>query len=187
MEQATSAALTTAERNKMAATYGAILGVIYMVLSTVGFMGVSNIAMSWIVQGLWLVSMLILIGIFLKMIRKANGGYLEFREAFGSAFVMLLIAVLINQVYVVTYVRVIDPDVMTKMKDATMRWMEQMKTPDETIDATMERFDKQIADSKTFSVSSALFNYFGSLLFFSLLSLIPCSIVKKPRPIFDNA
>lgn len=187
MENTASASLTTAARNKMAATYGAILGVVFMVLSTVGFMGVSNIAMSWIVQGLSLVSMLVLIGIFLKIIRKANGGYLEFREAFGSAFVMLLVALLISQVYNVVYVRFIDPDVMMKMKDATLRWMEQMKSPDETIDATMERFDKQIADSKTFSVSGALFTYFGGLLFFSLLSLIPCAIVKKQRPIFDNA
>lgn len=187
MEQATSATLTTAARNKMAATYGAILGVVLMVLSTIGFMGVSNIAMSWIVQGTSLVGVLVLIGIFLKTIRKANGGYLEFREAFGSAFVMLLVALLMSQAYNVIYVRFIDPDVMMKMKDATLRWMEQMKSPDETIDATMERFDKQIADSKTFDVTGALFSYFGPLLFFSLLSLIPCAIVKKPRPIFDNA
>lgn len=187
MDNAASAPLATGARNKMAATYGAILGVVYVVFTTVAYMMVANMITFYVITALSFVVSLVLVGIFVKAIRKANGGYLEFREAFGSAFVMILVAMLISHIYNLLYMHVIDPDVVVKMKDSTLRMMENMKSPDEALDQTAAGFDKQIEKAKNIEFGSAVLQYLGSVLVSSLFAIIPCAIVKKPRPIFDNA
>lgn len=187
MEHIANAPLTTAVRNKMAATYGVIMGIVYMVLTTVSYMSVANMMVMWMLSASSLVVSLVLIGIFGKMIRKANGGYLEFREAFGAAFVMVLVAMFFSSVYNIVYLQFIDPDMMVKMKESTLRMMENMKSSDEQLDATAINFDKRIEDAKKIEIGSALLQYFGGVLVTCLLGIIPCAIIKKPRPIFDNA
>lgn len=187
MDNAASAPLTTGARNKMAATYGAILGVVYVVFTTLAYMMIANMITFYVITALSFVVSIVLIGVFIKLIRKANGGYLEFREAFGSAFVMVLIALFISNVYNLLYMYAIDPDVVVKMKESTLRMMENMKTPDEALDQTAEQFDKQIEKAKKIEVGAAVLQYFGSVLVASLFAIIPCAIVKKARPIFDNA
>jgi len=187
MDNAASAPLTTGARNKMAATYGAILGVVYVVFTTVAYMMIANMITFYIITALSFIVALVLIGFFLKSIRKANGGYLEFKEAFGAAFVMVLVSMFISHIYNLLYMHVIDPDVMVRMKESTLRMMENMKSPDEALDQTAERFDQQIEKAKKIEIGSGVLQYLGSVLVACLFAIIPCAIVKKARPIFDNA
>ena len=179
--------LSVKARNKIAATYGLMLGIVFVILTTVSYMLMSNMMMFYVTSVFSLIIATVLIGIFVKMVRKANGGYLEFREAFGAAFVMLLVACLISYLYNILYIHVIDPDMMMKMKESSLRMMEGMNVPDEALDKAAADFDKRIEDSKNFNIGSALMGYFGPVLLYGIFALIPCAIVKKPRPVFDHA
>ncbi len=89
-------------------------------------------------------------------------------------------------VYDFVYMFVIDPDFLNKMKAATIQFME--KSPnisDDKLDETARNFDKQIVQSKAFSLGNNLKNFFGGLVLDCLFGLIVCAIIKKPRPIFE--
>jgi len=181
----TTEGLSTGARNKMALMYGAILGLIYVIMCTVSNMMINNMITFYVVKVVSYIIYMVLVGIFARMIRKANGGYIEFREVFGAAFIMLAVAGVMTFIYNYVYMYVIDPDFMNKMKDATLRMMENMKAPDESLDKTAQSFDKQIAEAKKFKPLQTILSLLGSIVLDCLFGLIPCAIVKKPRPIFE--
>ena len=107
--------ITTAERNKMAATYGLLLGIIYVIMTTGVNMMVGNFIGFYAMKFIVFVLYFVLLGVFAARIRKANGGYIEFKEIFGTVIVMILIAALINYLYNFIFLKYIDPAFMDKM------------------------------------------------------------------------
>ena len=166
----------------MALTNGLLLGLIYVILVTV-----SNLMVG---KGMFLFNTLkfagyiiyfVALGFMAAHIRKANGGYIEFRELFGAIFIILAIAWLIGYLYTFLYMYVIDPNYMDKIKESTVGFMERNKVPEEAIEKTMKDFD----DSKKFNLGKSLMGYFGWLILDCLFGLVVCAIVKKKRPMFE--
>jgi hypothetical protein len=180
-----TATLSTGARNKMAVTYGAILGLIYIVLTTVNYLTVANFILFYVMKLLSYVLFIVIVGIFARMIRNANGGFIEFKEVFGSIFLMVLVAGFMTYLYNYIYMYVIDPDLMVKMKDASLQFMEKSKATDEQLDKTASDFDKQIADAKKLNIGKSLLYFLGSVVLDCLFGLIPAAIVKKQRPMFE--
>ncbi len=179
-----TATLTTAARNKMAMMNGLLLGVIYVVLTTGVNLAVNNMMMYYLLKTLGYVAYIVLAGIFAKNIRKANGGYIEFREVFGAIFIMLLVAGTITYLYNHLYMYVIDPEFMNKIKASSLRMMEKApNVTDEMLDDAAAKFDKQIADAK--NIGKNFLYFLGGIMMDCLFGLIACAIVKKPRPIFE--
>ena len=83
--------LTLAARNQMAAKFGALVGALYLILFTVVNMLVGNYIVYMLMKLMVYIIYLVIIGVLLSQVKKANGGYLEFREAFGAAFMIILI------------------------------------------------------------------------------------------------
>jgi hypothetical protein len=181
-----TAPLTTAARNKMALINGLILGLIYIIISTGVNLSVNNMIMYYALKTVSYIVYMILLGLFAKNIRKANGGYIEFREVFGAVFVMLLIAGSMIYLYYYLYMFVIDPEFMDKMKAATLQFMESSpNVSDDKLNETAETFDKQIAESKSLNIGKSLLSFLGIIVLDCLFGLIVCAIVKKPKPLFE--
>lgn len=177
--------ITTAERNKMAATYGLLLGLIYMVLTTLTYMSSGSLMGFYGFTALAFVLYFVTMGIFCGRIRKADGGYIEFKDVFAAIIIMVFISCLISFVYNVIYMKYIDPAFMDKMKNTTIQFMEKNKVPDDQIEEAVRKFDKQAAEAKSFSIGTMLLTYFEMVVFCCLFGLIVAAIVKKKRPIFE--
>ena len=178
--------ITAAERNKMALMYGLITGIIYLVITTAVNILVGSMITFYAAKFVGFVLYFVIIGIFAARIRKANGGYIEFRELFGAIFIMLLIAGLMSYLYNYLYIEVIDPQFMNKIRTATVHFMENMKTPEDKIDDALRKFDEKVAESKTFHFGAALLTFLEALVVDCLFGLIVCLIVKKSKPVFNN-
>ena len=176
--------LTIPTRNKMAMKFGLITGIIYIVLFSVTNLLMGNIMMYNVMRCIVYVIYMVLIGVFVSQIKKADGGYLEFKDAFGAAFVILLTAGILYFIYAYIYFQFIDPHYLEKMKTSVVTYMELHKVPDEAIDKTVKSFDEQIIDAKNFHIGKTLLGFFGFLVMDSLFAMIVCLIVKKQKPMF---
>ncbi len=178
--------ITTAERNKMAMMYGLLLALIYLVITAAVNIVISNMILFYSLKTAGFFLYFIIIGIFAARIRKANGGYIEFKDIFGAVFIILVIAGLISFIFNYIYMLYIDPHYMDKIRQSTITFMEKFKTPGDKMDEALKKFDEQVAESKTFHFGRNLMNYLQGLLFDCLFGLIVCAIVKKKRPMFTT-
>ena len=178
--------LTSAERNKMAATYGLLLGIIYLILNTWTYMSTGSMMAFYGVTALAFVLYFVTMGILAGRIRKANGGYIEFKDVFGAIIIMIFISCLISYVYNLVYMKYIDPAFMDKIKNTTIQFMEKNKVPDDQIEDAVRKFDKQAAEAKGSGIGKMILSYFEMVVFCCLFGLIVAAIVKKKPPMFDN-
>jgi hypothetical protein len=178
--------LTTAARNKMALMNGLILGVIHVVISTAVNMTVDNAIMFNVLKMVAYINYMVILFILARNIRKANGGYIEFREVFGASFVMLLVAGTITYLYSYLYMFMIIPDFADRIKNASIKLLESnTKLSDEIIDEKIREIEKQMKEANELGIGKLLLNYLSTLLMDCVFGLIVCAIVKKPRPLFD--
>jgi hypothetical protein len=166
----------------MAVNYGLLTGLIYLVITSAANLTVANMIMFYVVKLIGYILYFVIIGIFAARIRKANGGYIEFKEIFGAVFIMILIVATISYAYSFLYMFVIDPHFMEKIKAASLNFMENVKAPEAKIDETAKKFDTQMEESKHFSFKTNVLTLFGAYLLDSLFGLIVCAIVKRSRP-----
>lgn len=178
--------ITSAQKNKMAMTYGLLIGIIYIVITSAVNLTVSNMINFYLTKFVGYVAYFIIIGYYATRIKKANGGYIEFREVFGAVFIMIIIAGFMSYLYNYLYMYVIDPHYMEKIKTAVVHFMEKMKAPDEKIDETVRKFDSQMEEAKHFSFKNNILAIVGFIIMDSLFGLIVSAIVKKSRPLFNN-
>lgn len=178
--------LTNSQRNKLALNYGLLLAAINIVLSTVSYMLVNNFIVFGASGFVTYVLYIVLLGFFAARIRKANGGYLEFKEAFGAIFVMLAVGGVVIYIYNDLYTHVFVPDFSEKLKATTLTYWEKKNIPDEQMDKITATLDKAVADNKQFSIGKMSLGMLTSILRDCLFGLIPAAIVKRNRPLFDN-
>lgn len=177
--------ITTAEKNKMAALYGLILGIIYLVLYSACNILVGKFIAFYLAKFVGYVLFFIIMGVFATRIKKSNGGYIEFREIFGAIFIMILISELIYVVYNFIYYKYIDPQFMDKMKVAYMTFMENFKIPDDKLEDANKSMDKAMAEVKTFNLLNNLKSYLSIIIMDSLFGMLVCLAVRKSRPVLD--
>ena len=178
--------ITASEKNKIAMTYGLLLGIIYLVITSAVNILIGNMILFYTVKFAGYLLYFVILGVLAARIKKANGGFIEFRELFGAIFIMLLIAGLLSYIYSYLYISVIDTHYMEKIRTSTIHFMEKMNTPPDKMDDAIRKFDIKVAESKTFNLGTNLLNFFEALIVDCLFGLIVCAIVKKPRPVFNN-
>jgi len=174
--------ITSAEKNKMAAINGLLVGIIYIVITSAVNLMVNDMIYFYLLKFVGYMLYFVIIGYFASQIKKANGGFIEFREIFGAIFIMVLIASTIAYVYTYIYMYYIDPHYMEKIKAATIHFMEKMNTPADKIDETSRKFDDQLAESKKFGLGKNLLTLLGAFVVDSLFGLIVAAIVRRKRP-----
>ncbi len=178
--------ITAAQRNKMALKYGLLVSVIYILVSSVVNIFIANLIVFYVSKFIGYMLFFVIIGYFAASIRKANGGYIEFREVFGAIFIMILTASTISYLYNYIYILYIDTHYMEKLKSASIHYMEKMNMPESKLDETAQKFDEQIEEAKHFNLKRNILTLSGAYLLDSLFGLIVAAIVKKQKPIFDS-
>ena len=177
--------MAVADRNKMALMYGALLGVIHVVVSTGANMAVDNMI---ILNSAKFAAYLVYMGILAFLaskIRKANGGYIEFRDLFGAIFVMLLVAGLITYIYNYVYTTIIIPDFTERLTNASLKLLEDSKLADDVVEEKVQQLKEQMKSAQDMGFSRQVLNFLSTIVVDCLFGLIVCAIVKKPKPLFD--
>ncbi len=118
-------------------------------------------------------------------LRKLHGGYLPFKEAFVSTFLIIVIAGAISLLYNILVFTVFSPEMADALHqdviDRTAGMMEGFGADDTLIDQT-------IADLETnnpYSIGNLMVGYGYSLILGLVLALIIGAIVKKKQPEFE--
>ena len=174
--------LSTGARNKTGAIYGLILGLIYIILCSITNMTMAaDVTLFGIMSVVNYLLYFIIVGFMAKMIRKANGGYIEFKELFGTVFVMLLVAGVMSYIFNYVYMNYIDPHFTEKIIEGTRLKVEQMNLPDDKVDEMLANIDKESAGAKSFSVLSLA----GLIVRDCDFGLIVSAIMKKSKPVFE--
>ena len=172
--------LSAQQRNTKAALYGVVAGVLYAIITTIALKQVDNLDQSRIIKAAGTILLFVVIGLCTVQIRKANGGYLSFKNAFSAIFIMILIATTLNFVANYIYIQYIDTNYAMHLKNATIAWLQKVKP--EEVTKTSADFDRQIAESKKFSLGNNLMNLSMTILYNCLPGLLVGFIVKRNRP-----
>ncbi len=172
------------ERNILAAKYGLLTGLIFIVITSAITITVSKFLLF---MGLGLLAFILyffIIGIFAKRIRKATGGYFDFKEAFGVIFIMISISVTMAYIYDSLYMFVIDPGYIDKIKNSTLTFLEGFNPPQATYDKVVKQMEDSTADARKFAPGQSVLMLLRSIITHTIVGLLVCLIVKKKKPDF---
>ncbi len=154
-------------RNSM--NYGAILGLILILLSVIGY--ILNMQESSVLGVLNYVVMAILVFIGSKNLRdKHLGGYIKYGRALGSSFLIGLFGGILLSFYIYVFMKYIDPSILEQMKILTEQKLIDKGIPESQIDMSM----------KMISPGMIAFGTIFSFSFWSfLLALIIAFFIRK--------
>lgn len=165
---------------------GLVLGAIQVVMLFVSYiMGIDFMMQNW-----WIIfqTYLIPIGLvvyFVLEFRKLRGGYATFKESFSVAFGILAAAGFILTFFSILLYNFIDVDFAIMYKEASIEKFYQMMqgfgVPEAEIDENILILEEQ----DTFSVTSLARDYFFSLPFLIMGSLIIAAFIKRNKPEFE--
>ncbi len=159
--------------SRLALKWGAILGLVLMLYSSLGY--TANLMTNSAFGSLPLI--LIIAGLVLAMreFRTLNGGFMTFGEGVGLGALTTAVSGLLSNLYSVFYTNVIDPGLMGRVMDQTRDQMEEQgKMTDEQIDQTMEMM--KMFQSPGLQI---IVGVLGSIIFGTLLSLVIAAIMRR--------
>ncbi len=137
----------------------------------VSFWSLGVLVLTFFVHGFWVVGSL----------KKAQGGYATFKEAFSVFFLANAIGLLISTLMTVLIFIVIDPELQVTVKELTINttteFMQNMGANTEQIDEAI----KGIQEQDNYSVGAQIKGYFTTLVVFSIFGLLISLILKKKR------
>ena len=167
----------------IATNYGLYLGIALALLSVIAY-AVNLDLYTKIWFGLCLLGMIIVFGIISVVnTKKANDGFLSFKNAFTSYFITILIGLVISTVVSIIIFNFIDPEAAAELQekviDSQLARLEAYNVPVEVIDETMEKMESQ---GNMFSIGNALQSLVFQIIGFSVVGLIVAAVMKKNNP-----
>ena len=162
--------------------FGLILGIILALQKTYEYL----VDISLSINGWWMivsVFILVALGIFaISSAKKGLGGYITFKDAFSTYFLVIVVGLLILNLTSMLIYNVIDPGAQEEFTqiviDKVTDRMDNLNDPQETIDAAIAK----IQEHDGFSFMSSIKDYFSALAIFSVLGLLLAAIMKKKNP-----
>ena len=166
-------------------TYGIISAVLVIFLTILLYLG----GVKWFMNPVSFLSFLIpivcavLAGLAHK---KANGGYLEFKDGLKTVFTVFTINILLSTAFVYVLFNFIDvPFRQAIAQEAavyTEKMMEGLKVPQDQIDKAVA----ETLNGNGYTLKNQLLGVaMGSIIWF-LISLIIAAIIKKKKPLFED-
>jgi len=169
----------------IAVTCGLIAGLVLILLTTILYLGGVD---SFLGYGGWL-GYLILIGAAVVapvMEKKAQNGFLEFREALKGAFLVFVIALALQSLFTWILMNFIDTGFRSALEkailDKTEKFMQGLKIDQDTIDKTLD----QQRGKNQYALPKILMGLCVTYVVFFLISLLIAAIVKKKKPEFHD-
>jgi hypothetical protein len=156
--------------------WGAILGFVGIIYNVILYMLDQNLNQTLSYLGI-LITIVVLIIAIRSFRDNVRGGILPFGPAFSFGFVVILVSGVIGIIYGYILWTVIDPDIITKMKDLQMERLMERGLPEEAIDQAMEISGKFMTPPML-----TIIGLLTSLFFGTIVALIVAAIFKKEEP-----
>ena len=173
-------------KQNLGITYGAISGLVSVVLTLVFYLGGVKWFTNPIAYAAFAIPIIFAVVAGLKQ-KKMNGGYLEFKEALKVVFTTFVIAALIGTVFNYVLFNIIDVPFREALTQeiamTSQKFMQRFNVPQEEIDKQVEK----ILKGNSFSLGTMLLNFAYGCIFWFIVSLIIAAIIKKKRPEFPEA
>ncbi len=114
-----------------------------------------------------------------KRAKKANGGFIFFKEAFIHYFIAIAVGTAISTVIGIVIFNFVDPEAATQLNEQILlkskQMMERFGMPQEAMTTALEEASKK----DNFSIGSQLQSYVFSLALYAVIGLIVALIIKK--------
>src|ERR671921_528226 len=118
--------------------WGLIIGAVYAVLVFLRYyFGSGNVLSFSLLTYVGFPVVLILLFISGRLLRTANGGYIEMKDAFKGLFIAVLIFEAFYMLITFVYLKYIDPSFFEKLQESTERLMIAAKTPQRDVEKMM--------------------------------------------------
>ncbi|MBJ2175311.1 DUF4199 domain-containing protein [Aureibaculum sp. A20] len=127
--------------------------------------------------------------------KKAQEGFISFKDAFTAFFVMLIIAISISTVISIVIFNVVDPEFKNVIKQKNIELVEgqrdwimskMVNSTEDEIDDMNAQFDKNLEEMNSkdqYSVGNQIQGLFVFTVFFSVFGLLLAAILKKKEPL----
>jgi hypothetical protein len=156
--------------------WGAILGFVGIIYSVILYMLDQHLNQTLGYLGILITIIVLIIGI--RSFRdNVRGGILPFGPAFTFGFVVILVSSVIGIIYAYILWTVIDPDIITRMKDMQMEKMLEQGLPEDAVDRAME-----ISGKFTTPLMMTIFGLVSQVFMGTIVALIIAAIFKKNEP-----
>jgi hypothetical protein len=156
--------------------WGAILGFVTIIYSVILYMLDQNLNQTMSYLGIIITIVVLILGI--RSFRdNVRGGILPFGPAFQFGFVVILVSSVIGIIYAYILWTVIDPDIITKMKDMQMEKMLEQGIPEESLDQAMAISSKFMTP-----LMMTIIGLITSVFMGTIVALIIAAIFKKNEP-----
>jgi fumarate reductase subunit C len=167
----------------VATNYGLYLGIALTVLTGIAY-SVNLDLFTEIWFGLLFIFVVIVLGIIsVVKVKKSFNGFINFKDAFTSYFVTLVIGLLIGSLTSILIFVVIDPEAAIELQEKIINSqvdrLESYNVPAEVIDDTIEQME---AKGNMYSVVNILTSLIWQIAGFSVVGLIIAAIIKKRNP-----
>ena len=165
---------------------GLIAGLAMILLTTVLYLSGVNAYLGWpaYLGNVILLGMAIVAPLKEK---KAGGGYLEFKDALKAAFLVFVIALLLQTLFSWVLMNYIDPAFRQAVEQAILEKIEKFMV---RMNLSQDDIDKTLAKqrgSDQFSLSKSMMGLGVSYIVYFLIALVIAAIVKKKKPEFNEA
>ncbi|WKN41198.1 DUF4199 domain-containing protein [Tunicatimonas pelagia] len=165
--------------------YGLILGALNVAFTAgvflIDYKLIQNPLIGFLIFGIT-IAVLFIAGFEL---RKKNGGYLTFKNALASSFVIYAIAAVLVVTYNVLQYNVFTPEIAQELQKEALN---QQVAVWESFGMSDEQIDENAAameDRNLFGLTWQLVGLAGNLFFGLIISLVVAAIIKKKEPEFD--
>jgi amino acid transporter len=170
----------------IAVVCGLIAGILMILLATFLYLGGVQAYMSNI-HYLAYVILIILAVIAAQKEKKANNGFLEFRDALKAIFLVFVIGLALYTIFNFILMTYIDPAFRKEVEKAALleaeNFLRWLGASQEKIDEARERAKHQ---NTVPSISDALLGLAMYYVLFFIVALVIAAIVKRKKPEFDD-
>jgi len=162
--------------------FGVILGAVLSVITAALYaIDITSLINPWLMGVNFL--LVVVIGIIaIASVKKIFNGFISFKDAFSTFFVVIVIGFLISTLVSFLIFNVIDPDAKEVLKqvviEKTTEMMERFNVPEEAMDEALAKAE----ETDSFSLVSQIKNYFMGLAMYSIIGLIIAAIMKNKNP-----
>tara|TARA_R110002072_G_scaffold125944_4_gene262661 strand:+ start:5103 stop:5633 length:531 start_codon:yes stop_codon:yes gene_type:complete len=164
---------------KIALPYGAVLGLVTVLLSVVVYVMDLTYEQPWWQGALGFIAMVVCILLGIKAFKKDNSGFLSLGEAIKVGLAISIIAGLFGVIYTLIFSSVIEPDFTTNMLAAT-----EANMLEQNPNMTQDQIDMAMGISETMMSPGiiAAISIVMTLFFGFIISLITGLVLKQNRP-----
>lgn len=170
----------------IALNYGVLLGIISVLSVVLQYVfGTYNVSggdgNSWIISLASFVLGVVIIVLAVNKIKKSNGGYISFKEAFKGGFTVYIISALFVAGWMLIYTYVLEPGYQDEIINQSVQQMEEQGGVSE------EQMETAISWTRKFTspLMLSLFSILGAAFFGGIISAIIAAILKNNKPMFE--